>query len=164
VSGHIIIRDLTGLHDLGYMENSATRGILIGVSPLNSPISARLQVTYSGSGHTVVATNALFPAPFFLGSTYPDAADPNDPPPERALFTNIVDGPGAQVWDYHPLLHELTIALPKPGGGSVKAVFAWDVLTNALELVTDVPTYLAVAWQSEPHDQQPVLVRLFFAI
>jgi hypothetical protein len=51
-----------------------------------------------------------------------------------------------------------TVALPKPNGGSVQAVFAWDTLQNALELVTDVPTYLAAAWESEPHDKQPVLV------
>ena len=51
-----------------------------------------------------------------------------------------------------------TVALPKPNGGSVQAVFAWDTLQDALELVTDVPTFLSAAWQSEPHDKQPVLV------
>lgn len=51
-----------------------------------------------------------------------------------------------------------TVALPKPNGGSVQAVFAWDTLQNALELVTDVPVYLAAAKESEPPDQQPVLV------
>jgi hypothetical protein len=144
------------------MQNFGSRGPLIGVSPLNSPLSARLQGTYSGSVHTLVATNALFPAPFFLGSQYPYFNDPGAPPPEEILFTNVPDSPGANVWSYNPQSHELTIALPKPNGGSVQAVFAWDTLQNALELVTDVPTYLAAAWESEPHNQQPVLVTLFF--
>ncbi|KAH8989448.1 hypothetical protein EDB92DRAFT_867949 [Lactarius akahatsu] len=135
---------------------------IIGVSPLNSPQSARLQATYSGSVHTLVATNALFPAPYFLGSQFPYFNDPGASPPEEILFTNVVESPGAKVWSYRQYTRELTVALPKPSGGSVQAVFAWDKLQNALELVTDVPTFLAAAWESEPHDQQPVLVRLFF--
>jgi hypothetical protein len=161
-SGYIVVRDQSGLHNLGYMENFATRGPLIGVSPLDSPTSARLQGTYSDSAHTLVATNALFPAPFFLGSQYPYSNDPSASPPEEILFTNVPESPGAEVWSYNTDSKELTIALPKPNGGSVQAVFAWDTLQNALELVTDVPTYLAAAWESEPHDKQPVLVTLFF--
>ncbi|KAI9440897.1 hypothetical protein H4582DRAFT_1939910 [Lactarius indigo] len=162
VSGHLVVRDITGRHVLGYMQNSDSRSPIIGVSPLSSPQSARLQATYSGSAHTLVATNALFPAPFFLGSQFPYFNDPGASPPEEILFTNVIESPGAEVWSYQQYTRELTIALPKPSGGSVKAVFAWDTLQNALELVTDVPTYLAAAWESEPHDQQPVLVRLYF--
>ncbi|KAH9043983.1 hypothetical protein EDB84DRAFT_851496 [Lactarius hengduanensis] len=156
-SGHLVVRDITGRQILGYMQNSDSRTPIIGVSPLNSPRSARLQATYSGSVHTLVATNALFPAPYFLGSQFPYFNDPGASPPEEILFTNVVESPGAKVWSYQQYTRELTIALPKPSGGSVQAVFAWDKLQNALELVTDVPTYLAAAWESEPHDQQPVL-------
>jgi len=161
VSGFLVIRDSTGLHNLGFMQNAASRFGLIGVSPLNSPESARLQATFSGSAHTVVATNALFPAPFFLGSTFPYANDPGAAPPEEILFTNVDDIPGAHVWSFDPNTKELTIALPKPNGGSVPALFFWDVLQDALELVTDVPTFLAATFASEPHDQQPVQVRVY---
>ncbi|KAI9458347.1 hypothetical protein BJY52DRAFT_426349 [Lactarius psammicola] len=165
VSGPLVVRDITGSHVLGYMQNSDSRSPIIGVSPLNSPQSARLQATYSGSTHTLVATNALFPAPHFLGSQFPYFNDPGAPVPDwdrEILFTNVIESPGAKVWSYQRYTRELTIALPKPKGGSIQAVFAWDRLQNALELVTDVPTFLAATWESEPHDQQPVLVRLFF--
>lgn len=162
-SGYLVLRDLSGLHDLGYMENNPSRGPLIGLSPLSSPQSARLQATYSGSAHTLVVTNAVFPGPYFLGTTFPSPNDPNENPPEELLFTNVPNGPGAQDWSYDPNTGELTIALPKPnGGGSVPAVFALDVYQNALELVTDVPTFLSATAASEPSDQQPILVRVFF--
>ncbi|KAH9055753.1 hypothetical protein EDB87DRAFT_1833972 [Lactarius vividus] len=180
VSGHLVVRDITGRQVLGYMQNSDSRSPIIGVSPLNSPQSARLQATYSGSAHTLVATNALFPAPYFLGSQFPYFNDPGASPPEEILFTNVVESRNysqlthswreslelpevyARVNEQVHIIIHIALALPKPSGGSVQAVFAWDTLQNALELVTDVPTYLAAAWESEPHDQQPVLVRLFF--
>ena len=88
---------------------------------------------------------------------------------------------GAQDWSYDPNTGELTsksnpllisrcavgllfffrtniVSLPKPQGGTVPAVFALDVSQNALELVTDVPTFLSAAAASEPSDQQPILV------
>jgi hypothetical protein len=162
VSGFLVLRDLSGLHNLGYIENNPYRGPLIGMSPLNSPESARLQATFSGSDHTLVATNALFPGPYFLGTTFPSPNDPNEYPPEELLFTNVPDGSGAEDWSYDSNTGELTIALPKPSGGTVPAVFALDVYQNALELVTDVPTFLSATAASEPSDQQPILVRVFF--
>ena len=51
-----------------------------------------------------------------------------------------------------------TVALPKPPGGTVPAVFAWDGYQDALELVTDVPTFLNFTAASEPSDRQPTLV------
>jgi hypothetical protein len=91
-SGYLVLRDLSGLHDLGYMENNPSRGPLIGLSPLSSPQSARLQATYSGSAHTLVVTNAVFPGPYFLGTTFPSPNDPNENPPEELLFTNVPNG------------------------------------------------------------------------
>lgn len=58
----------------------------------------------------------------------------------------------------HPFFCTNTVALPKPSGGTVPAVFALDVYQNALELVTDVPTFLSATAASEPSDQQPILV------
>jgi len=163
VSGYLVIRDISGADVLGYMENNAYRSPLIGVSPVNSPVSARLQATFSGSEYTVEATNALFPAPYFLGTTFPSPNDPGEAPPEELLFTNVDDIAGAKVWSYQPNTGELTITLPKPNGGSVPAVFAWDTYQNAIELVTDVPVFLAATAKSEPPDQQPVLVRVYLA-
>jgi len=163
VSGTLVIRDLSGLHVLGYVQNAASRSPIIGVSPANSPDSARLQATFSGSEYTVEATNALFPAPYYLGTTFPSPNAPGEAPPEELEFTNVGDIAGAKVWSYQPSTGELTIALPKPNGGTVPAVFAWDTYQNAIELVTDVPTFLAATAKSEPPDQQPVLVRVYLA-
>ncbi|KAH8995127.1 hypothetical protein EDB86DRAFT_1215224 [Lactarius hatsudake] len=163
VSGHLVIRDITGRQILGYMQNSDSRSPIIGVSPLNSPQSARLR-----QRTPVLHTPLLPPMPCFLRHTFLDPSSPTSTtlgPPLLRRFSSRMSlraVPGAKVWSYQQYTRELTIALPKPSGGSVQAVFAWDKLQNALELVTDVPTYLTAAWESEPHDQQPVLVRLFF--
>jgi hypothetical protein len=71
----------------------------------------------------------------------------------------LLVSPCAHTLLTHPFFCTNTVALPKPnGGGSVPAVFALDVYQNALELVTDVPTFLSATAASEPSDQQPILV------
>jgi hypothetical protein len=65
---------------------------------------------------------------------------------------------GARTQSWLTFFFTHAVALPKPNGGTVPAVFFWDVYQDALELVTDVPTFVAATYASEPHDQQPVQV------
>jgi len=150
----LVIRDNTGLHNIGYVQNAAPPSGVFGVVPLNSPVAARLQGKFSGSDHTVVATNALFPGPYYLGTT--------STPPEDLPLTNVGDIAGAQVWSFDTNTKELTIAYPNPSGGSIPAVFFWDVFQNELVVVTDLYGYVAAAYESEPPNQQPVQVRVYF--
>ncbi|KAI0297457.1 hypothetical protein B0F90DRAFT_905561 [Multifurca ochricompacta] len=161
VIGALQIRDLSGVHMLGYMQNAASRNPIIGVSPPNAPRSALLEAMYSVSNYTLVATNALFPEPYFLGSQYPYANDISASLPEEILFTNVDSNPGAEIWTYNYVTHELTVQLPEPTVGPVQAIFAWDTYQNALQLVTNVSMYLAAALQSEPSDKQPILVSIY---
>ena len=50
------------------------------------------------------------------------------------------------------------VAYPNPSGGSIPAVFFWDVFQNELVVVTDLYGYVAAAYESEPPNQQPVQV------
>jgi len=159
-SGVLEVRDQSG-HGLGFVENVSDRSPFLGVSDPSTPQPQHLQATFSGSAHTLVATNAAFPAPFFLGSDFPFAEEPGELPPGEVLFTNIQSSPGAKVWSFNPATNELTVALPKPSGGTVPIVFWWDRFENVLFFVTDVPTFNDTAKQTEPPDQQPLIVKFF---
>ncbi|KAI0249656.1 hypothetical protein BJV78DRAFT_1362710 [Lactifluus subvellereus] len=165
--GVLEVRDQSGTQRLGFVENLSDRSPLLGVSDPGTPQSQHLQATFSGSAHTLVATNAAFPAPFFLGSDFPFVEEPNQPPPGEVLFTNVPSSSGAQVWSFNPTTNELTgkststVALPNPSGGTVPTVFWWDRFENVLSFVTDVPTFSNTAKQTEPPDQQPLVVTFF---
>jgi hypothetical protein len=120
---------------------------LLGVT---SSKSGALEAAFLAATNEVQATNAVFGGPSFLGSDFPSASDPSAAPPEETLFTTVPDGPGAKVWSFNAATSELTISLPKPGGGSVPAAFVLDGTQNALDLVTGTPN-------------QAQVVRLYFS-
>ncbi|KAI0249655.1 hypothetical protein BJV78DRAFT_1225141 [Lactifluus subvellereus] len=159
--GVIEVRDQSGVHRLGFVGNIPDPLKLFGVVDPGTPQSQHLQATFSGSAHTLVATNAAFPAPFFLGSDFPFAEEPSEPPPGEVIFTNIPSSPGAEVWSFNSMTKELTVALPNLTGGTVPTVFWWDTFENVLAFVTDVPTFSNIAKQTEPPDQQPLIVTFF---
>ncbi|KAI0259406.1 hypothetical protein BC834DRAFT_632908 [Gloeopeniophorella convolvens] len=161
VNGRLEIRDLTGRVRLGYIENALSRTPILGLTPASSPRASDLAAAFDPRAHTLLATNARFAAPYFLGSSFPYANDPGAAVPEEILFTNVPESAGAEVWSFDAFTRELTIHLPNPHGGSVQPVFALDTYQNALELVTDVPVFLAATRASEPPDKQPVLVRIY---
>ncbi|KAI0287329.1 hypothetical protein BC826DRAFT_1108507 [Russula brevipes] len=140
VSGVLEIRDHSGARQVGFVENQQCHFPLIGVTHPSAAKTDRLEATFSGDAHTVVADSAFLGPDFF-----PDLTDPNAPP-EDILITSALD----------------SFNLPQPNGRTVPAVFVWDKFQNALLLVTDWPAYQATAAKSGPlFDREPELVRLF---
>ncbi|KAI0249651.1 hypothetical protein BJV78DRAFT_1225111 [Lactifluus subvellereus] len=148
-SGVIEVRDQSGTRRLGFVDTLPDPGTgIFRVSAPGTPQSRHLQATFSGSAHTLVATNAAFPPPFFLGSDFPFVTAPKDLFSGEIFFRNIVSSPGAEVWSFDDVTKELTVALPNPAGGTFPTVFWWQrkpvtpALTgNGLFFVTDVPKF-----------------------
>ncbi|KAI0249654.1 hypothetical protein BJV78DRAFT_1225135 [Lactifluus subvellereus] len=160
-SGVIEVRDQSGTMKLGFVENLPGPRDSFGVSAPGTPKSQHLQATFSGSAHTLVATNAAFPPPFFLGSDFPYVQAPMEPSSGEDLFKNIPSTPGAEVWSCNTVTKELTVALPDLMGGTVPTVLWWDRAFNALAFVQDVPKFTAINKQNEPLDNQPLIVTFF---
>jgi len=102
-----------------------------------------LEVTFCPDSSTLKATNLdftspPFPAPYYLGSTFPDPNNPGETPPEGCPLTIVPDSPGAQIWSYDWKTKELTIAFVV-GGTTIPAGFVWDKSLNELEIVTSWP-------------------------
>jgi fructose-1,6-bisphosphatase len=76
-------------------------------------------------------------------------------------FTDLTtaSGSGASIWSYNPKSGELTVNLPKAGGGTEPGQFSFDVEGDDIEIVTDWAAYEAE--QTEPSNKQPVPVRLY---
>ncbi|KAH9958828.1 hypothetical protein BC827DRAFT_1269275 [Russula dissimulans] len=139
--GAIEVRDSSGAHHLGYIDNVQCTSS--GFDVTNSKSNA-LQAKFASS--SLVATNAAFSSPFYLGATFNPGALP-----EETDFINVVAGSaGATIWSFDSTF---------PHG--VPVIIVWDAFHKAVVFVEDLHAYQADAEQHEPSNQQPqVVVRL----
>jgi hypothetical protein len=120
-SGFLEVRDSSGAHRLGFVENNKSPLSVLGVT---TDKNSALQGTFSAATKTVQVSNN---PPSFLG------ADPSSGQSEDIL-TLVSDSPGAKIWSLNAVTNELT-----PNFLTLASII-WDSDNNELELATDSST------------------------
>lgn len=119
-SGFLEVRDSSGAHRLGFVENNKARLPALGVT---KDKNSALQGTFSAATKSVQVSN-VYGSPSFLGA--------NDPSGQSGELLSLVsDGPGAKIWSISAATNELT-----PNFLTLAAI-SYDNANNELELVTD---------------------------
>ncbi|KAN0109672.1 hypothetical protein V8E52_009109 [Russula decolorans] len=117
-SGFLEVRDSSGAHRLGFVENNESGLPALGVT---TDKNSALQGTFSAATKTVQVSNG---SPSFLGA--------NDPSGQSGEFLALVsDSSEAKIWSLNAATNELT-----PNFLTLSAI-TWDDVHNELELVTD---------------------------
>jgi hypothetical protein len=117
-SGFLEVRDSSGAHRLGFIDNDKSLLPVLGVT---TDKNSALQGTFSAATKTVQVSNV---SPSFLG-----ADDPSGQSGE--MLSLVSDGPDAKIWSLNAATNELT-----PNFLTLAAI-TWDQGHNELELVTD---------------------------
>jgi hypothetical protein len=147
-SGAIEVRDSSGAHRLGFIDN--VQRTSSGFDVTNSKSNA-LQAKFASS--SLVATNAAFSSPFYLGANF----NPGALPEETDLINVVAGSAGATIWSFDCMTNELTATFPH----GVPVIIVWDAFHKAVVFVEDLHAFQADAEQHEPPSQQPQVVRLY---
>ncbi|KAI0259404.1 hypothetical protein BC834DRAFT_906271 [Gloeopeniophorella convolvens] len=134
-SGRLEVRWAVNGSVAGYIANNATAGpIGLNLNPdPNQLPDCDLHVEYSDS--SLVALDAKFPAPFYVGGngTLPLAAGS----PNTIEFINVEAGPWAAVWALDWNTGVLNATWTNPDGSKDQPSLAYDPALNALNFTGD---------------------------
>jgi hypothetical protein len=150
-TGRLLVRfDDPTYGNAGHVRNWSEEDPISGV---NFFPNEDLYVSFTVSGSTpfsILATNPVFPAPFYVGATGSTTA--NYGPSSVLDFTNVPQtAPGAQpgstggiesaIWTFDASSQKLTANWVNPDGTTVEADLAYDSRENSLFFAGDIATW-----------------------
>jgi len=176
-SGRLELRDPTDSHVFGHIRNWATPGTISGLTSVGSDLLVSITLPSSGFGPCdIVATNAAFPAPFFVGgggNSLHNVPSLNKGDRNTIDFTNVEQTPPSSVplpsqnqadqglyqesaiWSINPSTKELIPQWINPDGSKAPTFIAYDSRENNVFFVGDINAY------NTDNDIPAVLATLF---
>jgi hypothetical protein len=122
VSGFLEVRDSTGAHRLGFVQNDNM--VHLPELGVTTDKNSALQGTFTAATKTVQITN-VHDSPPFLGVGDPTKFT-------EQLLTLVQDGPGARIWTINAATNEITPPAPE--------TITWDQANNVLDFVPNYST------------------------
>ncbi|KAI0047152.1 hypothetical protein FA95DRAFT_1606332 [Auriscalpium vulgare] len=119
----------------GYVANAVTTG------PTGLTVNTANELSVLYQGGSIQATNALFPAPYYIGGsgTTPLATGSSASIP----FINVNAGPSAKIWTLDPTTGALTASWTNPDGSQIALALIYTPSSNVLSFTGDRASFIA---------------------
>ncbi|KAJ7577054.1 hypothetical protein C8J56DRAFT_1031757 [Mycena floridula] len=130
---------------LGYVRNTGEDTTIGGINFLGDDHDLHVKITTSGRGQAskIIATNAVFPPPFYLGVISESGVGLNNS--NSLAFSNVnnVQDPHEQssIWFFDHATKEVSAQYVNPDGAKPSTILAYDTRENHLFFVGHLASY-----------------------